>query len=348
MNKKSRFFRSPGLVLLFAGIVFIIDLLSLILAVIGLQILARFGLIAGESWLLFPLPYFGIVCLVLGTVLAVVLSGIPMKPVNQLIDAADKITNGDYSVRLELKGPSDLRRLGEKFNDMAQELGSVEMLSSDFVNNFSHEFKTPIASIQGFAQLLRDRELSREEQNEYLDIIITESKRLTELSTNVLNLSKLEQQSILTDKKSCNITEQIRMTIVALDLKWSEKSVEFQMDGDADVYVVGNEELLKQVWLNLLDNAIKFSPDGGLVQITVGKTADSAEISISNQGERLSEETMKHIFERFYQGDTSHTTEGNGLGLTIAKKIIDLHNGEITVNCIGDQRIVFTVRVPMG
>ncbi len=323
MNKSSSLFRHPQLALFFAGIVFVIDFLSFILAIVGIQAMAHFGLIADENWLLFPLPYFGIVCLVLGTILAAFLSGIPMKPIHQLIDAADKIASGDYSVRVDLKGPGELRRLGQKFNDMAQELGSVEMLRSDFVNNFSHEFKTPIASIQGFAQVLRDRELPRREQEEYLDIMITESKRLTGLATNVLNLSKLEQQTILTDKKRCNITEQIRTTIVALDLKWSEKPVEFQMDSSEEIFAVGNEELLKQVWLNLLDNAIKFSPNDGQIKIVVCKTDDSVEVSISNQGENLSPETRKHMFERFYQGDTSHTTEGNGLGLTIAKKSLN-------------------------
>ncbi len=274
--------------LIFAGIVFVIDFLSLILAVFGIQLMTRLGLTANENWLLFPLPYFGVVCLILGTILAGILSGIPMKPINQLIEASDKIASGDYSVRLDLKGSEELRHLGQKFNDMAQELGSVEMLRSDFVNNFSHEFKTPIASIQGFAQILRDQELSRQEQEEYLDIMILETKRLTGLATNVLNLSKLEQQSILTDKKRYNLTEQIRTTIISLDLKWSEKSVEFQMDSDEEIYIVGNEELLKQVWLNLLDNAVKFSPNGGLIQIAVHKAASFVEVSISNQGKEMS------------------------------------------------------------
>ncbi len=346
MNKKKSLFQHPKLALFFAGIVFIIDFLSLILAVTGIRIMAYFGLLANDDWTLFPLPYFGLICLILGAFLAWILSGIPMKPVNQIIDAADKIANGDYNVRLDPKGPADIKRLGQKFNHMAQELGSVEMLRSDFVNNFSHEFKTPIASIQGFARILRERELSPQKQEEYLDIIIVESERLAALAANVLNLSRLEQQTILTDKISCNITEQIRTAIIELDQKWAEKPIEFQMECDEEVYAIGNKELLKQVWINLLDNAIKFSPDGGLIQIAVQRGTDGVETSISNQGEKLAPETARHIFDRFYQGDISHTTDGNGLGLTIVKKITELHNGQIEVDCPTDDRIEFRVRLP--
>ncbi len=346
MNKIKSFSRHPQLALLFAAIVFIIDFLSVLLAFLIMFALSHFGLIADDWRTLPPLVFFAAVFLIMCTVVAVLLNRFPMKPLTQICDAADKIADGDYSVRINLKGPKDLRILSRKFNHMAQELGSVEMLRSDFVNNFSHEFKTPIASIQGFAQVLLDRDVPPQEQEEYLGIIVKESKRLTDLATNVLYLSKVEQQTILTDKKACNICEQIRGSIITLDMKWAEKLVEIQMDNEEDALAVGNEELLKQVWLNLLDNAFKFSPKNGLIKIAVNENANGVEVIISNQGDTLSSETCRHIFDRFYQGDTSHTGEGNGLGLTIAKKIVELHNGQIFADCPGEGLITFHVQLP--
>ena len=158
-----------------------------------------------------------------GTTLAFLFSKLPLKPIRTVCEAADKIADGDYNVRINLKGPAEFIQLAESFNHMAEELGSVEMLRSDFVNNFSHEFKTPIVSVRGFAKMLKRDDLTDEERNEYLDTIITESERLAELSTNILNLTKIEQQTILTDKKQFNVSEQIRLVIAMLSGKWQEK-----------------------------------------------------------------------------------------------------------------------------
>jgi len=348
MNKIRSFMKHPRLALAFAGIIFCIDCVSAFLAFCGISVLSRLGLIADGGLQCIRLPLFWIICLILGIILAGIVSVIPDGPINQIIDATDKIADGDYSVRIDFKWPKDLRHLSQKFNDMVQELGSVEMLRSDFVNNFSHELKTPIASIQGFAQILLDRDVPPQEQEEYLTIIVRESKRLTGLATNILNLSKIEQQTILTDKKSINISEQIRTAIIALDLKWAEKKIDFQFDnpGSDEIYAVGNEELLQQVWMNLLDNAVKFSEDGGSVSVSATQSEKTIDIAISNQGERLSPEILHHAFEQFYQGDTSHKTEGNGLGLTITKKIVELHKGRIFIDCSEENWITFHVSLP--
>lgn len=214
---------------------------------------------------------------------------------------------------------------------MAEELGSVEMLRSDFVGNFSHEFKTPIVSIRGFAKALKWDDLTDEERTEYLDIIISESERLSELSLNVLYFSKIENQTIITNKKCYNLSEQIRRVIALLDHKFSEKQLEVHFDSK-EFMIVANEEMMKQVWINLLDNGIKFSPVGGKIVIYMKQQNDNLSVKISNQGEEIPPKMREHIFDKFYQGDLSHSANGNGLGLAIVKKIIDLHDGRIIVH----------------
>lgn len=344
MNKRNsslkaslRYFR---LTLIFASVVFVIILATMMLIFTGTHILVRLGVIQEENFAMFPL--FCVASLIIGTILAMFFSKAPLRPIREMISATERISDGDYTVRLHLKGPEEFRILSEKFNHMAEELGSVEMLRNDFVSNFSHEFKTPIVSIRGFARALQWENLSSEERAEYLDIIIKESDRLADLSSNVLYLSSLEQQTILTDKKYFNISEQIRQSVALLDHKLTEKHLEITMDGP-ECYILGNEEMLKQVWINLLDNAIKFSPDNGKIEWNVTKAAeDNIIICISNESPTLSEEILNHVFDKFYQGDLSHSAPGNGLGLAIVKKILELHNGQITVSS-GDWKCTFKI-----
>ncbi len=345
MSRIRRILNRFTLAVFFAAMVLLINFITLSLCVTLLFVFSNVGVLEKGGWRVFPGTYLGIMCLFVGTIIAVILHRPPMTPLKKIMDATDRVADGDYSVRLDLHGPKAFQELGEKFNRMTDELSSVEMLRSDFINNFSHEFKTPISSILGFAQILRDRDLSSEERDEYLDIIIKESQRLTTLSTNVLSLSRIEQQSILTDKRQCHISEQLRTAIISLDVKWIDKQIEFQMDED-EVYASVNEELMKQVWLNLLDNAIKFSPEGGTVRIKFSASSQGLAVSIGNMCENISEESKRRIFDKFYQGDTSHTSEGNGLGLAIAKRIVELHQGEILVDTSADGWVVFTVRLP--
>lgn len=335
------------LTLLFAAIVFFIMLLSMLLVSVGMFLMFQLHIPPGREPRALPLFMFAAVSLLVGTVMAAVFSQRPLAPLREIMDASDRIARGDYSVRLRLKGPDEFRQLNESFNHMAEEIGSVEMLRNDFVNNFSHEFKTPIVSIRGFAKMLKRENLSLDERQEYLDIIIGESERLTELATNVLNLSKVEQQSILTDKTRFNVSEQIRLVIALLDSKWAEKQINFTCDC-GEIFVCGNEEMLKQVWINLLDNAIKFSPQGGVIKIKSMETRETVYFTVANQGDEISPKTASHIFDKFYQGDTSHGTKGNGLGLTIAKRIMELHNGSIQLAQTGKAGTVFEVTLPAG
>lgn len=345
MDKLRETWKSLRLTLLFTTMVFLIILLTMILACTGVLFLSRLGVIDSvDSERLLLLLFFAVTSLAMGTILAVLFSHRPLKPIRQIMDASDRIAAGDYSVRIHLGGPEAFRKLSGKFNHMAEELGSVEMLRSDFVNNFSHEFKTPIVSIRGYAKMLKRDDLTAEERAEYLEIIIDESERLADLATNVLNLSRVEQQTILTDRKRFNVSEQIRLVVALLDSKWADKQMEFALDCN-EVFISGNEELLKQVWINLIDNAIKFSPDRGRIDIQIKQSAEGTAVRVADQGGGISEETAAHIFDKFYQGDLSHATKGNGLGLAIAKRIVRLHEGSIELAGTGPEGTVFEVRL---
>jgi signal transduction histidine kinase len=227
---------------------------------------------------------------------------------------------------------------------MAQELQNTEVLRSDFINNFSHEFKTPIVSIAGFAKLLKRGNLTDEQKNEYIDIIEEESLRLSYMATNVLNLTNVENQTILTDVSEFNLSEQIRSAVLLLEDKWSRRKLEMYIDFD-EYMIFANEELLKHVWINLLDNAIKFSPEYGVLGIKIEEINEFLYVSISNSGDPIPSELREKIFNKFYQADESHSSEGNGIGLAIVKRVVELHNGIVSVQS-KDNLTTFTVKLP--
>lgn len=286
-----------------------------------------------------------IACIIIGTFTSVITSRRMLKSIRTFIDAIDQLAGGDFSMRLQLKHPPEFKILSENINRMAEELGGIEILRTDFVNNFSHEFRTPIVSIKGFAEILKDDELSKDERNEYLDIIIEESTRLATLASNVLNLSKVEAQAILTDRQPFNVGEQIRQCVLLLHTKLTKKHISFKANVQ-DYMVPGNKEMLNQVWLNLLDNAIKFTPEHGEIEVTMRQMKDQVEITFRDNGAGISPNALPKVFDKFYQQDTSHSTAGNGLGLTIVQKIIELHDGTITCDSVPTQGTTFTVLLP--
>ena len=232
----------------------------------------------------------------------------------------------------------------DSFNTTAQELEGTEMLRSDFINNFSHEFKTPIVSIAGFAGLLKQGNLDEQEQKEYLNIIESESRRLAYMATNVLNLTKVENQTILTDVSVFNLSEQLRTCVLLLEAKWEQKNLEMNLELEEHT-ISGNQELLRQVWVNLLDNAIKFSPEGQSVEISAAEEESSVAVSITNTGSYIPQEQQSAIFRKFYQADHSHNTEGNGIGLAVVKRVVELHGGSIRVES-NPSFTKFTVTLP--
>lgn len=294
-----------------------------------------------------PIPQLIIASTIMGTILASVGSRITLKPIGQLIAAINELASGNFKVRIHLSGSEEIEKLSDSFNRMAEELGNTEMLRSDFINNFSHEFKTPIVSLRGFAKLLKNPDLTQEERDEYLDIIISESNRLTQLSANVLNLSKVENLSIVTDNESFDLTEQIRQSVLLLEPKWEKKKVEIIVDMD-EVTCCANKQLLNQIWINLIDNAVKFTPEHTKIKVKLRQEKEAVIFKVLDNGYGMDEETCSHIFDRFYQGDSSHITEGNGIGLTVVQKIVHLYNGEITVQSEEGIGTTFTVILPIG
>jgi len=285
----------------------------------------------------------------MGVVIAALLSRRSVKPIRDMMEATDRVARGDFSVRTTVKGSVvfELDALAVSFNKMVQELKGIETLRSDFVRNVSHEFKTPIVSISGFAKLLKQGNLSEEEKQDYLDRIIQESERLVELSTSILNLSKVENTEILSEKTIYRLDEQIRLAILMLEPKWSAKSLQLDIALE-DVAILGNKNLLQQVWINLLDNAIKFTDSGGKLRIALRQRGQEAIFRLEDNGCGMSEETMRRMFDKFYQGDPSRSMTGNGLGLTIVKRIIDLCQGTIEAESELGQGSVFTIKLPLG
>lgn len=293
-----------------------------------------------------PIPLLAVLSAVLGTGLAILVTRIPLKPIRKLIDAINLLAAGDFHVRIHLNLTEEFVKLSDSFNRMAQELENTELLRSDFINNFSHEFKTPIVSLRGFAKLLKNHDLSNEERDEYLDIIIHESWRLSQLASNVLNLSKIENLSILNDMGEFNLSEEIRLSILLLEGKWQKKELDLDVNFE-ELFYWGNKDLLNQVWINLMDNAIKFSYDKGIIELKLNQQNGWVEFQITDHGCGMKKEVQDHIFDRFYQGDVSHTTEGNGLGLTVVKRIVELHKGQLTVDSREGAGTTFVVTLPV-
>ena len=289
-----------------------------------------------------------IACTIIGTAAASILSKWFLSPLKEMIVATDRIANGDFKVHIQetFDKKTDLGILQRSFNHMTRELDGIEMFRNDFINNFSHEFKTPIVSIQGFAHQLKAGGLTPEEEREYIRIIADESDRLAKMATNILLLSKLENQAIVTEKTEFYLDEQIRTCLLLLEKQWSAKGIDLNLDL-TEVRYHFNDTMLSHVWMNLLGNAIKFTPHGGTVSCTLKADANRVTVVISDTGCGMDEDTQKHIFEKFYQGDTSHTGDGNGIGLTIVGRILVLCGGSIEVDSQPGRGSSFTVTLPV-
>lgn len=351
--KKKELKRRLWLTMQFTLVVSAIMFLTIMLVGVVVHLLIRAGMIEGPNNGT-PSPTT-IILIVLasnfcvGVIITLLFSRIPLKPVNIMINKLNALAQGDYKTRINVEPKSGIypvaMELVDSFNKLAEELEHTEVLRADFVNNFSHEFKTPIVSIAGFAKLLKKGNLSAEEQEEYLKVIEEESLRLSYMATNVLNLTKIENQTILTNVGCYNLSEQIRSCIILLETKWSKKNISFAIDFD-EYTICAGEELMKQVWINLIDNAVKFSDDNGVIEIVIKQNATETIVSVANRGPMISEENRKRIFNKFYQADESHSREGNGVGLSIVKRVVELHAGKVSVN--SDQhRTVFEVALPM-
>ena len=317
--------------LLITAFVFVVILVTMLI-VIGIEylllhydILKTDDVVTGVS-----LSMLLLASTIIGTVITFGVTFFLLKPVKTAIRGLYQLADGKYDTRINTYQVPILQEYVESFNTLAEELQNTEMLRSDFVNNFSHEFKTPIVSIRGFARLLQKGNLSAEKQQEYLDIIVSESTRLAAMATNVLNLTKIENQNILSRIESFNLSEQLRTCILLLSDKWEEKQLTIEADFE-EVFCSGNQELLQQVWINLIDNAIKFAAFCGIVAVDVHKEESCVVVTVCDTGVQIPQEAQKYIFDKFYQADTSHATAGNGVGLAIVAKVVALHKGSVRV-----------------
>lgn len=335
---------------LLSVLVFLVLFLALLLGGGAVFLLVRTGVLSTPPKMYYIVFYMAGASLLIGIALAALSGRFALKPIRTLIAQMQRLAAGDLQTRLEFHEPyanfPAYKELSDGFNKMAQELQNTELLRSDFINNFSHEFKTPIVSIAGFAKLLKRGNLTQQQRAEYLDIIEEESMRLSYMATNVLNLTKIENQSILTDQTEYNLSEQLRASILLLERKWSKKGLQWQLEL-GEHRITANEELLKQVWINLLENAIKFSPENDTVGVTISERAGRLSVSVRNMGETIPPDEQEKIFRKFYQADTSHSSEGSGIGLAIVKRVVELHCGAVEVQS-ENGGTVFTVTLLKG
>lgn len=325
---------------IFSSAALVGSLLSTALAMFIVWLLnRRFGVWLGMPYTIRVL----LISILSGAAIAVGLSKIFVSPMMKLGDAMRKVAGGDFSVRLDCTSKiRDVREVYGSFNTMVKELGNTETLQTDFVSNVSHEFKTPINAIEGYASLLQDSQLTDEQKNAYINKIIFNTRRLSDLVGNILLLSKVNNQTISLKASTFRLDEQVRQSILALESKWEKKEIEFDIDLD-EIEYTGYENLLSHVWLNLIDNAVKFSPQNGQIRIRLKQLAGSVTFSIWDNGLPIPEADIDRIFNKFYQGDNSHASEGNGLGLALVRKIVAAAHGTINVTSSEDAGTEFVV-----
>lgn len=278
--------------------------------------------------------------IVLGFIVKNLLSGIKI-----LGEAMEKASQGDFSCKVNIQGPSELKYLGNTFNQMLDDLSSIEMLKNDFISNFSHEFKTPLSSIKGFVNLINKGNITKDEEKKYLTIISTEIERISSLANNTLLLSKLNTETKVSSLQTVKVDETVREAIILLAKSLEDKNIVLITDLQS-VNIKTNHDYLKQILINLISNAIKFTEKDGEIVINTYKENDNAKIMIKDNGIGMSEETKKKIFDNYYQGDTSHSKEGYGLGLSIVKRIISLLEGNIEVDSTLNEGSTFIITLP--
>lgn len=340
MNK-----RSLKMAFIFSLLIFAVLTLSSFLSMMMTVCFFRPGMLrpgigAGH----FSIPM--IISVLAGCIISYLVTRRPIKTAEEISKATKAVAKGDFNIRLDEKtSVEEFREMAHNFNVMVKELESTEMLRKDFIENVSHEFKTPLSAIEGYTTLLQKKDLSDEKREEYIRKILMSTRRLNSLAGNILLLSRLENREIEIKKTEFCLDEQIRECILMLEDKWVEKNINLDVSLFPCTYC-GNGELLEHVWQNIIGNAIKFVSRNGTVSVRMYCYYSDIVVVISDNGIGMDEETQKRVFEKFYQGDGSRSTGGNGLGLALAKRIIDLHSGEIIVQSELNKGAAFTVRLP--
>lgn len=297
-----------------------------------------------------PMVYWGMVAVALTLFTRRKIKDTYEEPLHKLAEATDKVANGDFSVYVPAIHTQDkwdyLDVMLMDFNKMVEELGSIETLKTDFVSNVSHEMKTPIAIIKNYAELLNGEHITETQRKEYAESIEGAARRLSDLISNILKLNKLENQRITPELETYNLSRQLCECILQFEDAWEEKGIELETEIEDVAMVKADESLLELVWNNLLSNAVKFTEPGGSIAIRQTSDERFINISVSDTGCGMERNSMKHIFDKFYQGDTSHSKEGNGLGLALVKRVLDLLDGDIQVFSECGKGSTFLVRLP--
>lgn len=324
---------------------FLLALAEIIIAA-GLALLLNWLLEDVLEFRLAPWLWVVIFSVILCGVLGWLISALFFEPITRLSRAMRKVGGGDFSVRLETSSRiREVRDTYDNFNLMTQELGATEIVQTDFVSNVSHEFKTPINAIEGYATLLQSGPQTAD-QALYVEKILLNTRRLNELVSNILLLSRVDNQAINTNRAQYRLDEQVRQAIVLLEPKWVQKDLDLDVDLDALEYI-GNESLLLHVWVNLIDNAIKFDPPCGLLRLRLLRQDNRAVFTVEDSGPGIAPEAQQHIFDKFYQADSSRMAEGNGLGLALVKRVLDVCGGSVSVENLPEAGCRFTVTLPL-
>lgn len=325
--------------------------LLIVAALLLIDIVASLAVTVFEyyGWIVNPIPqiiWLIIISVILGSTVTAFLVRYLFAPMLTLGAAMRSVAEGKYDVMLDTHHAfSEIRQINRDFNLMTKELSSTEILKTEFISNVSHEFKTPITAIEGYATLLQGGDLLKpEEQAEYVNKILFNTNRLSRLVGNILLLSKVDNQGIQTNIATYRLDEQIRQSILALEPRWTQKNNEFEVDLERIAYT-GNENLLVHVWNNLLDNAIKYGPDNGLITMKLRQQNERIIFTIDDEGPGVPQDQLQHVFDRFYQADSSRKAEGNGLGLALVKQILAISNGSIYVENLPEKGCRFTVEL---
>lgn len=330
----------------FSVLVFLILMVAMLLNVFLTIILFRTGVLESQPREI-TLIVFAVVSVIVGMIFSRFAARRPIGTIVEISDATKEIAKGNFNVRLnEDIRVTEIQTMAHNFNVMTKELANTEMLRNDFIENVSHEFKTPLAAIEGYVTLLQRKGLPEEKRKEYTDRILFNTKRLSALTGNILLLSRLENQEIEIKKENYSLDEQLREIILMYEPQWSGKNLALDIDLDPAV-CCGNKDLLAQVWQNLIGNAVKFVADNGRIRVLLRQKENAIEVSVVDNGPGMTVEVMNRVYEKFYQGDTSRASSGNGLGLTLAKRVVDLHGGTISVSSKEGKGTTFTVSLPM-
>lgn len=283
-----------------------------------------------------------------GSVVFLAIADVIVKPITKLTNATKELSKGNYGVRVNYAGDDEISRLNQGFNQMAQQLAKQEEMRQKFISDISHEFQTPLTAIQGFANILKEEDLPEQQREKYADIILFHSKRLSTLSKSMLQLTLLENEDVSLEITNYSISNQLARVISTHENQALLKDIEIDfIRPKKEILIDGDEHRLEQVWMNVISNAIKYTEDGGLIIIRVKKYAKEVEVRVEDTGVGMSKEVISHIFERFYREDKSRSIEGNGLGLSIVKTIIDLHRGKIDVISEVDVGSTFIIKIPV-